>query len=387
MPASSQSAKTEKSYTARFKSVNEDGTGTAVFATLDVIDKDGDVTIPGAFGEQTVKLVGAHDWSAPNIGMAKIREVGSEAIADFKFYLDMDSAREWYKSVLANHKNGVPQEYSYGFRVEDSGSAEKDGKMVRELRKLQVNEVSFVLAGAGEGTRTVDIKAADAADTCTWTDTDTLPDAKPAKSVDLDAGLGTGIETKGIYIDGFPGSFEDLQNRVYQAVHAHFGDRTDDDLYTQVLATYPGRACVCVSDWNPSGGPTKTYYDVDWTRDEEGEIYITARREVELTVTMTPVDMGFEMRSTQARVNRVVDLCRKEGRTLSEASRKRLSKLAASLDDLGSIRDDCAKEIRAMLDETDPAAPKSDDLAVLAAVSLSRSALALAHADAGTRTQ
>ena len=74
----------KKSLQLFIKEVKADGSAIVVFATLNVVDKDGDITLPGAFGEQTVKIQPAHDWSAPNIGMAKIREVKDEVIADMK---------------------------------------------------------------------------------------------------------------------------------------------------------------------------------------------------------------------------------------------------------------------------------------------------------------
>lgn len=157
----------KKEYRASLKNMNEEGTGTAVFATLNVIDKDGDVLLPGILdGEpKTVKLMGAHDWSAPNIGMATIKENGNELVADFKFYLDMQSAAEWYKSVKNNFDNGVDQELSFGFEVKDSERGKFEEKNVRFLKKTKVFETSFVTRGAGENTRVTAIKSADEDDT------------------------------------------------------------------------------------------------------------------------------------------------------------------------------------------------------------------------------
>jgi hypothetical protein len=51
------------------------------------------------------------------------------------------------------------QEWSYGYNVLDGGPGIFDGKRVRELRKLDVFEVSPVLKGAGVGTGTLAIKS------------------------------------------------------------------------------------------------------------------------------------------------------------------------------------------------------------------------------------
>jgi hypothetical protein len=143
---------------ARFKRLNEDGTGTAVVATLNVIDKDGDITLPGAFGEQTIKVQPAHDWSAPAIGTATIYETATEARADFKFNLNMTSGREWYESMKFAMANNTPTEWSYGFNVLEEDWRTVDGRQVRGLLKLKVHEISPVLVGAGVNTRTLSLK-------------------------------------------------------------------------------------------------------------------------------------------------------------------------------------------------------------------------------------
>ena len=56
------------------------GSGTAVFATLNVIDLDGDVTLPGAIGEKTVKVLGAHRHGMPWIGRARTYEDDGKAL-------------------------------------------------------------------------------------------------------------------------------------------------------------------------------------------------------------------------------------------------------------------------------------------------------------------
>ena len=140
---------------------DSEGTGSAVFATMEVIDKDGDWTEKGAFGEQNVKLVGAHDWAAPPIGTARIREDGKSAIADFRFNLKMSAGREWYESVKASSAAGVPQEFSYGFDIKEKGVDTRASEVgaQRVLKSLNVFEVSPVMVGAGRDTRLLGIKS------------------------------------------------------------------------------------------------------------------------------------------------------------------------------------------------------------------------------------
>jgi hypothetical protein len=153
--------KDKKNFAAGFKQFADAGKGAAVFATLNTIDQDGDVTLPGAFGKQTAKLSPAHDWTAPNIGKADISEVGVEAIADFQFYMDMESAKDWYLALKNNYENSIPQEFSYGFKILDSSYGEFEGKNVRFLKSLRVLEVSPVMLGAGVNTRLLAMKSAD----------------------------------------------------------------------------------------------------------------------------------------------------------------------------------------------------------------------------------
>lgn len=136
-----------------------DGTAEIVFATLDVVDKDGDITLPGAFGRQTAKISPAHDWTAPGMGKAEIFERENEAVARLSFNLKMASGREWAESIKYNFDNQIAQEYSYGFDVMGETKIERDGQIFRGLSDQKVYEVSPVMVGAGVGTRTISAKA------------------------------------------------------------------------------------------------------------------------------------------------------------------------------------------------------------------------------------
>ena len=137
------------------------GEGSAVIAELNVIDLDGDVTLPGAFGTQHVNMLPAHQSQEPRLGKAVLTEADDMAIADFKFNLadDAITAREWYSSLKFDMENGESlQEWSYGFRIIESSFGEFQGKQVRFLKSLEVFEISPVLRGAGIGTGTLAIK-------------------------------------------------------------------------------------------------------------------------------------------------------------------------------------------------------------------------------------
>lgn len=141
---------------------NSDETGefTAVFATLNVIDKDGDVTVNGAFKNGQEVLISSYQhtsWQGQlNVGRGKIREEGDEAIVEGKFYLDTSHGLDAYRTVK---QNGNLQQWSYGFDVDDAEMGTMEGQDVQFLKGLDTHEVSPVLIGAGVNTRTLDMKS------------------------------------------------------------------------------------------------------------------------------------------------------------------------------------------------------------------------------------
>lgn len=135
------------------------GTVQAVFATLGVIDSDGDVTEKGAFQDGAsvrISAFGHASWGgALPVGKGTIREVGDEAILDGQFFLNTQHGRDTFETVKGLADLG---EWSYGYDILDASPGQHDGKDVQFLRKLKVHEVSPVLLGAGVGTRTLAVK-------------------------------------------------------------------------------------------------------------------------------------------------------------------------------------------------------------------------------------
>lgn len=135
-----------------------EGTVTAIFATLNVVDKDGDVILPGAFTDgQAVPLVWHHRWESP-IGKGQVRLTPTQALFEGHFFLETQAGAEAYKTVQAM---GALQEWSWGFRVVETRDEQRDGRRVRVIVKADLFEVSPVLVGAGRGTGTVALKAQD----------------------------------------------------------------------------------------------------------------------------------------------------------------------------------------------------------------------------------
>jgi hypothetical protein len=142
-------------------SSDETGEFKAVFATLNVIDKDGDVTVNGAFKTGQEVLISAYQhtsWQgALNVGRGVIREVGNEAVVDGKFYINTTHGLDAYRTVK---QNGNLQQWSYGFDTEAAEPGVMNGQDVQFLKSLDTHEVSPVLIGAGVNTRTLDVKSA-----------------------------------------------------------------------------------------------------------------------------------------------------------------------------------------------------------------------------------
>lgn len=137
---------------------DSDGEFRAVFATLDVVDHDMDVTRPGAFQDGKEVIVGSwgHKSAELPVGKGVIRERGSEVFVEGKFFKDTQPGRDTYATVK---ELGALGEWSYVFSVTKQSFGEFEGRQVRFLEGLKVYSVDPVLAGAGIGTRTTDIKS------------------------------------------------------------------------------------------------------------------------------------------------------------------------------------------------------------------------------------
>jgi hypothetical protein len=138
------------------------GTVTAVFATLNVEDADGDVTLPGAFTDGAPVVISAYghrSWSGDlPLGKGLIREEGDEAILEGQFFLDTTHGRDAFLTVKELSEAGL-QEWSYSLHNVVSEAGEWDGRQVNLLKRIVVKEVSPVLRGSGVNTRTLTAKS------------------------------------------------------------------------------------------------------------------------------------------------------------------------------------------------------------------------------------
>lgn len=137
----------------------EAGQFVATFATLNVIDKDGDVTVPGAFQEGQAVRISAwgHNWGALPVGNGTIHADQEKAWVEGQFFLDTAAGKDTYLTV----KNlGDLQEWSYGFEILKQSFGKFAERDVRFLEGLDTFEVSPVMLGAGIDTGTDAIKSA-----------------------------------------------------------------------------------------------------------------------------------------------------------------------------------------------------------------------------------
>lgn len=150
----------QKTYRGRLEMKADDGAEKgsfkAVFATMEVEDLDGDVTLPGAFGKQTVLVEPwNHNYQQLPVGRGTISEDDHDAVLDGKFFLDTAAGAEHYQVVKAL---ADIQEWSYTFTITEAEYGKFNGRDVRFLKKLDVWGVGPVTRGAGIDTRVTDIK-------------------------------------------------------------------------------------------------------------------------------------------------------------------------------------------------------------------------------------
>ena len=147
--------------------VGEAGQFEAVIATFNVVDMDGDVTLPGAFEDGADVVVSAYghgSWmGALPVGKGMLKSTHADARIVGEFFLDTESGKDHYTVAK---RLGTKQQWSYGYDVLETGERAAlpetlRGGARRVLKRLKVHEASPVLIGAGIDTRTVVVKMAD----------------------------------------------------------------------------------------------------------------------------------------------------------------------------------------------------------------------------------
>lgn len=146
-----------------------DGAGqfVATFATLNVIDLHGDVTVDGAFTDGAAVLIGQYDHAqemlgAYPVGKGLIAVDGDTVRVAGEFFLDTPHGDAAYKTI--KHTAELMQwSYVYGVKAASFGQFEDAAGIPRDVRFLEgldVKSVDPVARGAGIGTRTDAVKGA-----------------------------------------------------------------------------------------------------------------------------------------------------------------------------------------------------------------------------------
>ena len=139
----------------------------ARIATLNVVDKDGDVTLPGAFPDGKAIVISAYghtSWmGALPVGKGVIGSDASTAWVDGEFFLNTTPGKDTYETVKALAAAGLG-EWSHGYQTLESSTEPGDlsafAGSAQILKKLDVWEASPVLVGAGVNTATEHVKSA-----------------------------------------------------------------------------------------------------------------------------------------------------------------------------------------------------------------------------------
>lgn len=371
--------------------LKDDDTGTfaARIATLGIVDKDSDVTVKGAFDNANTVRVSRFNHSSAirddlPVGVAKIREDGDAVIAEGKLNLASAGGRELYDTLKFEQQHNVQSEWSYGFTVLESELEQRDDQKVRVLKKLNPFEVSPVMRAAGEGTATLDIKeekdATDFADLplydrdYSWNSAAALGRVRKWASSD-----GSGDKDT-VDFEQYKKAFfwyDPADDSSFGGFKLPFADITDDKLYAVprgifavagVLQGARGGVAISIEDQDHIKDTVDRYYEkmrsafdddsimVPWSKQAEG---LSLKHEGDLA--LTAID------SLHTRINQLVDLRVKEGRTLSSANRKRLGALVQSM--VGVVDD-----LNDLLTATEP--PREQMIGVLADMAAFQHALA-----------
>ena len=120
-----------KTWTGRVTVKNADaGEVEAVFATLNVKDKDGDVIESGAIPDGSPVVISPYGhkvWSgAPPVGIGTIHEVDNEAVVRAKYFMETDAGRNDFYTVKGLAEAGLG-EWSFGLLNIESVKTTKNG--------------------------------------------------------------------------------------------------------------------------------------------------------------------------------------------------------------------------------------------------------------------
>lgn len=254
----------------------DQGEVSVLFATLNVIDHDGDVTMPGAFKQGQEVRISAYNhasWGpgALPVGKGAIREEGEKAIFDGQFFLNTLAGRDTFETVKAM---GDLQEWSYGYDILDASPGQQDGQDVQFLKGMDVFEVSPVLLGAGIDTRTLSAKSYKLGDVVRCRECQKACDTILGADGKLKAAV---CPDHGKQLDS------QIENQLQDAGGERYGT---SDIYVY-LVDHDDDEGFAIYRMYGDGGDCRTI-QVNYSRNAGSVVLAPGEQEVEATVTFTP---------------------------------------------------------------------------------------------------
>lgn len=132
----------------------------AKIATLNVIDKDGDVILDGALADSPVVISsyghGSWDGALP-VGKGMFKQDGDALVFEGSFFLDTTDGRDTFNTVKSLGDLG---EWSFSLQDINAVPVTIGGVDARGIKSFRAKEVSPVLVGASVGSQTLRTKGA-----------------------------------------------------------------------------------------------------------------------------------------------------------------------------------------------------------------------------------
>lgn len=139
----------------------------AIIATINVVDRDREVILPGAVASGAKAKISLYGHSAMfgemPVGKGQIFVRDDKLVFKGRYFISTGRGADAFATLK---ELGEDQEWSFGFKVLDAENAPEDWAKrgaYRMLKKLEPVEVSPVMVGAGIGTQTVSTKQGDGA--------------------------------------------------------------------------------------------------------------------------------------------------------------------------------------------------------------------------------
>ena len=159
-----------KSARAQIKTADEiegEGIVRAVASVFNNIDSYGDIMLKGSFADtiaehkdagDVIPFMWSHESSDPfaYIGeLTEARETDEGLEVEARFDMDNEKAAQVYRLL----KGRRLRELSFGFIPRETEQTERDGEPVREVKSVELLEVSVVHVGANRATRVVEVRS------------------------------------------------------------------------------------------------------------------------------------------------------------------------------------------------------------------------------------